>query len=123
MVRRRIGAVLGFPVTDEAIERVTVVRGDKLEIDPDRLRMEMRIPDYIDELYELPPGTQFSLAHWHNLGSPVLLGIGFPLRTVSEPPRLYWMTYRSLTRAIRTLTPAFQEAALRHGAWFSDPTA
>jgi len=123
MVRRDIGAVLGFPVPAEAMDRVTIRLGDKAEIDPARLAAEMRVPEYIDELYSLPHGSEFSLFDWRNPGAPRLLGLGFVIVMGRSDAGLIWMRFRELTRALRSLTPVLRDLALRHGAEFPEVTA
>ena len=76
MARRRVGAVLGLLPEDVDLPRVTTVRRRKLVVDPERLAAQMRIPERLEELYDLEDGASFTLFACRNPGSPRRLGMG-----------------------------------------------
>jgi len=115
MVRRCIGAVYGLSVGDEDLEKVTVVKRRKLQIDPELLAGRVSIPEYVEEFYDLPDGASFTLFSWRCPTKPARLGIGFKISRPDGRPQLVWVRDRDLVRGRRELQRELLQLAQRYG--------
>jgi hypothetical protein len=113
-----MGAVLGLIPTDRDIDGITSV-GPKRKLVVDEVKFAARIsaPTHLEELFDLPDGTSFTVFSCKR-GVPGRR-IGFGVKTTSENGmrRLVWVRYRALLGMMRRLAPTLVESAGKHGVF------
>jgi hypothetical protein len=104
-----IGIVWGvLPVDDSHVSNITRrSRRKRLVIDPLKFRSEICIPEYLEDIRDLPNGA-FSL--WKR---GRMIGIGMKLHHHQGPSKLYWIKVRDLTRLTGRMGKTFLEIASR----------
>ncbi len=116
MARQGLVPVLGWlSDTHDELAAVTKVRSRKLEVSLEKLRAAGRIPEYVDDLLDLPDGSSFTLVRPHKRKSYRVVGIGFKATDSLGRKRLSWLCTKTLLARIRPLRQLFTEAALRYG--------
>lgn len=118
MARRHVGAVVGLvPVESSEIQHVTRLRHKKLVIDQDKIASRAKIPEFLEDLYELPDGETFTLISCKNATRQKMIGVGFKFTTPAGQPRLVWFNNRRLFDEIERLGALFQDGAARYGTF------
>lgn len=114
MVRQQVGAVLGLLPDDGPLADITRAHHQKLTVDAVKLARQIRAPDWIDELYALPPGKPFTLVSYRR-ATPRIIGIGFTRRDDPDRPRLIWFPLDKLPRLATTMCAALRDLAMKYG--------
>ncbi len=107
---RHIGIAWGIlPVEEEHIGRITLKSPRKrLIIDPVKYREDIYVPEYLDEIWDMPDG-QFSL--WKRRR---MVGIGMKVRRQHHPAKLYWFKMRDWMRFLEKMQEPLLQALSRH---------
>jgi hypothetical protein len=110
LARNEIAVVRGLERgTIEDIAQVTrKARRKRLVLDEAKLRAQLQIPEYLEEVWDFPDG-QFSL-----LQRGRRIGIGIKLTDHFGEPWLYWMRFRGLVRRNDAAWDQIAEAAMRY---------
>jgi hypothetical protein len=120
MARSRMAAIVGLPPSDADLGAVTIVRDRKLVVDPGLLAANCRVPEFLDELLDLPNGAGFTVLSCAHPGPPRPLGLGFKYSDRQGRVRLAWMKYGDAVATARRLLSALSDAAVRYGE-FHEP--
>jgi len=122
MVRSRVGAVVGLiPVESSDIQHVTRLRRQKLVIDQEKIISRAKIPEFLEDLYELPDGETFTLISCKNATHQKMIGVGFKFTTPAGQPRLVWFNNRRLFDEIERLGTLLQDKATKYGTFHVSP--
>jgi hypothetical protein len=111
LYRNKIGIVYGLdPITDDQIARVTrrKARRKRLVVDEEKLQDAMQIPEYLDDIWDLPDGA-FSLVKGQRR-----IGIGFKATDPSGTARLYWFKVRDVARFSNDVGAVVSQAVMRY---------
>ena len=109
--RHGIGIVRGLePITEDEIAAVTRKRPGRkrLVIDEDQIRDQLRVPEYLEDVWEFPDGA-FSL-----VAGGRRIGIGIKSTDPLGFARLYWFKLRDVTRLFHALEGPLIEAASKY---------
>jgi len=115
MARRRVAAVVGLIPDDSELEKVTEKRRGKLLVNENQLAARAKIPEFLEELYDLSDGAAFTLFDARNAGSARMIGIGFKYTDSVARPRLVWFRFADIGDVSKLITARLQEAAGRYG--------
>jgi hypothetical protein len=106
--RHGICVVRGLdPASDDEIEAITVRRNGCLVIDDERLKANIFVPQYLDEVWGFPDGA-FSLVHCGRK-----IGIGFKKTDSGGNARLFWIKLLHLKRFAAVWQPKIVDALSR----------
>jgi hypothetical protein len=111
LYRNNIGVVRGLdPLTDEDMAAVTRRRPGRkrIVVDEDKLRANMRIPEYLDEIWDFPDGA-FSL-----MAGGRRIGVGIKATDRTGRARLYWFKPRDVSKFFRAFEDRFIATALKY---------
>lgn len=128
MAKRRIGVVIGTSISKSQmssdISAITKLRRRKLAVDPERLAEHVRVPEFLEELYDLPDGQTFMLfacgkqrRHQRNHR---MLGVGFKFTDPLGQPRLVWLPKRRVGQVFTEVGALLESAARKYGT-FHEP--
>jgi hypothetical protein len=111
LCRHGIGIVRGLePLSDEDMAAVTRRRPGRkrIVVDEDKLRANIRIPEYLDEIWDFPDGA-FSL-----MAGERRIGVGIKATDRAGRVRLCWFKPRDVSRFFRTCEDRFITTALKY---------
>lgn len=111
LYRHGIGIVRGLdPMTEAEMAAVTrrKPRRKRIVMDEEKLKANLRIPEYLDEMRDFPDGA-FSLFE-----DGRKIGIGIKATDPLGQSRLYWFKLRDVTRFFRSSEAHFLATALKY---------
>lgn len=110
LARNEIAIARGLELgTIDDIAQVTrKARRKRLVLDEVKLRAQLRIPEYLEEVWDFPDGT-FSLVKRGRR-----IGIGIKVTDQFGEPWLYWIKFRGLIRRSNAAWDQIAEAAMRY---------
>ena len=111
LYRNNIDVIKGLdPVTDEEIAAVTSKskRRRRLNVDEQKLRDNVRVLEYLDDIWGFPDGS-FSL-----FSGSRRIGMAIKATDPDGKVRLHWFKLRDVNRLFNSLHNQFFEAALRY---------
>jgi len=119
LVAKRIAVVVGLLVGQTDLETVMKVRRGKLAFDLDKLASRVRVPEYLEELYDLADGQFFTLLAARRRGGPRIVGHGFAVTDCAGNHQLLWLPTRSIQAESRRIGRAVQLAATKYGQFYT----
>src|SRR6267142_287903 len=109
LYRNDIGIVMRLePITDEDMASVTRRRRRLIMVDEDRLRNNVQIPEYLEEIWTFPDGA-FSL-----VSGGCKIGVAIKATDKFGRARLYWFKLRDVSRFVRTFQDHLVRTALKY---------
>ena len=116
LARNNIGIARGLELatTDEIAKVTRKARRKRLVLDEAKLRAQLQIPEYLEEVWDFPDGP-FSLVQRR-----CRIGIGIKLTDQFGAPWLYWMKLRGLIGRSSVAWDQIFEAAMRYAIPPSD---
>jgi len=120
MAKRRVGVVVGGSFAESDIPAITKLRRRKLVIDQERLAARLSVPEYLDDLYELPDGHTFTLFSCKKHRDPRMLGLGFKFTDGTGRRWLVWLPRRRVNQAFKQISALLENAARKYGT-FHEP--
>lgn len=128
MAKRRVGVVVGLSISESQISSeistITKLRRQKLVVDPERLADRVWVPEFLDDLYDLPDGQTFTLLSCrkqrNHQRNHRVLGFGFKFTDGIGRPRLVWVPKRRVSQAFKGVEGLLERAARKYGT-FHEP--
>lgn len=105
---------LELATTDEIAKVTRRARRKRLVLDESKLRAQLQVPEYLEEVWDFPDGT-FSLVQRGRR-----IGIGIKLTDQLGEPWLYWMIFRGLIGRSNVAWDQISETAMRYAIPPSD---
>ena len=107
--------MLGLLPQDENWAAVTKVRKRALTIEPEKLRAQIRAPEFLDELYALADGETFTLFRCRTGQLAHAIGVGQKYRDAAVRPHLCWFKYRRVTEAMNRVGQCLTALGAKYG--------
>lgn len=119
MARNRIEVILGmFPPQEADLRSLFTVRKRKLVPSPDKIKQNIRAPEFYEDLYNLRDYEGFTLVGWKKRRSkPAIIGIGLKLTDIFGNPRLIWLTRQRIDDAVKEIGKLLEAAAKKYGTF------
>lgn len=114
MIRQRIGVILGLLPNDASLAEITTKRDGKLMLDAEKLATRARVPEWLDELYDLPDAQPFTVFSYRKV-DPKMIGVGFKFRDETGGAHLKWLRFGEIGLATVGLSSALRDAASKYG--------
>ncbi|WP_243382359.1 hypothetical protein [Geothrix alkalitolerans] len=124
MARQQIGAEPAFFPSESGLPEVTTVRSGRLHFDKEKVVARMGKLEFLEDLYDLPMGQCFSLISCKNPYRWKIFGFGIRLVGRHGQPKLFWCSYREMSRRFDQLSSkmeAFVLALQKSGSADNDP--
>ncbi len=115
MVRKRVGAVVGFIPVESEIQYITKRRHQKLVVDEEKLSANIWVPENLNDLYNLPDGHAFTVYDCRVSDKEKIIGFGYKYTDLTGKCRLVWCPFKRLRNAFKAASSLLKNAAVKYG--------